>query len=296
MPEPTIQFADYAFWERKLIDEGALDTQRKFWERKLTDSGALGLPVHKRIRKAAAFLREHQSLDVDGALFEELKSFVARRNLTPFTVILTTLYALMHLCTGQRDLRIGVLVANRRWRGAESVIGHFVNTIVLPIHVSVGMTFEDLLDLTREGVVAIQENQEYPFEALARTIETESNLERETLFQVLVAYNVANPTVYPTGPSFAPLYLRDAQLAENITVTAFDIIFSFSESSTELSGSVNYRKGLLRGNSQDSVNEFLGSLVEIILFRTSTRISGTILAGLPRHILRKRGGTYGPKL
>jgi amino acid adenylation domain-containing protein len=296
LPEPTIQFADYAFLERKLIEEGALDTQRKFWERKLADRGALGLPVHKRIRKTAAFLREHQSLDLDGPLFEELKSFVARRNLTPFTVMLSTLYALMHLCTGQRDLKIGVLVANRRWRGAESVIGHFVNTVVLPIHVSVGMTFEDLLDLTREVVVTIHGNQEYPFEALARAIETESNLERATLFQVLLAYNVANSAVCPTGPSFAPLYLRDAQLEENITLTAFDIIFSFSESSTELSGSVNYRKGLLRGNSRDSVNEYLGSLVETILFRTSTPISRTIFADLPEHIFRKRRRTYEPKL
>jgi len=278
LPEPIIQFSDYAFWERKLLKDGALDAQRNFWERKLAPNEALGLLVQNRSSKTASFVRECESLDVDGSLFEELKSFLAYRNVTPFIVILSSLYALMHLCTGQRDLRIGLLVANRRWQGTESIIGHFVNTVVLPMHVSVGMTFEDLLELTREGVIIIQDNQEYPFEALARRIETQSGLKREALFQVLVTYNVASPTVYPSGPSFVSLDLREAQLGANISITACDAVFNFLESSTKLSGTVNYRKAVFRDNLQDPINRYFGLLIEAVLFQTSVPISAALFA------------------
>jgi non-ribosomal peptide synthetase component F len=141
------------------------------------------------------------------------------------------------------------------------------------------MTFEDLLELTREGVITIQDNQEYPFEALARTLETDLSIRRETLFEVLVVYNVNSPNGYPPGPRFAPLDLRHAKLTETIAITACDAIFSFLESSTKLSGSVNYRKALFREHQHDSVNEFLNRLLRTVVFRTSAPILSAILVG-----------------
>ena len=275
LPEPTLQFADYAGWERKLIDAGVLNPQMRFWRQRLAIKGKSNLLVYSRTRKAAdaTFFRNHQSLEVGTPLFEELRRFAAERNVTPFVVMLSAVYALIHLVTGRRNVRVGVLVANRRWRGAESAIGHFVNTVVLPIHLPIGMNFEALLTSIRKGLFAIQDNQELPFEALARMLETELHLKRESLFQVLVAYNSVNFIFDSTSPSFVPFDFKDARPLEDITVTGFDVIFRFLESSTTLSGSISYRKALLRASSQDSVNKYLCLLIGSILNRTSEPIS-----------------------
>jgi acyl carrier protein len=274
LPEPTLQFADYAIWERKLIDDGVLKPQLQFWQQWLACGGKSEVAVHNRSRKTvAAFIRNNHPIDICEPVFNELKRFAVGRNVTPFVVILSALYALIHLYTRKRDLNIGILVANRHRKGVESVIGHFVNTVVLPIHIPAGMTFEELLTSVREGVFAMQDNQDLPFEALVRVAEMELHLKRENLFQVLVGYNSVNSTFDSAGPSFAPVDFKDARSVKDITVTNLDVIFRFLESPNALSGSVSYRKALLRTTSRDAVNEYLCLLIDTILSQTSAPIS-----------------------
>ena len=108
-----------------------------------------------------------------------------------------------------------MLIANRRLEEShESAIGHFVNTVVLPIDVSDKMTLDDLLEVTRKGVLTIQEYQEFPFEALASAVESRSYSNREYLCRALIAYNVEGFLDEMPGVTFAPLYLKEAQMAE----------------------------------------------------------------------------------
>ena len=98
-----------------------------------------------------------------------------------------------------------MLAANCRWLGVEFLIGHFVNTVVLPIEIVTGMTLGNLLDVTREGVAAIHQNQEFPFDALARRMEKELGFNRKALCQGLVAYNIAQPSLDFSLPQFCPV-------------------------------------------------------------------------------------------
>ena len=122
-------------------------------------------------------------------------------------------------------------------------------------------------------MLTIQEYQEFPFEALASAVESQSYSNRESLCRVLIAYNVEGFLDKMPGVTFAPLYLKEAQTAENLNVTAFDFIFRFLESSTKLSGTVNFRNGQWESRFPYSINDYLKSILEAILLRPSVPIS-----------------------
>ena len=68
-----------------------------------------------------------------------------------------------------------------------------------------------------------------------------------SLIQVLLNYqNLSLPPAEFPGPTFAVLDFQEAKLDSEMALTAVDLIFDLRETSTGLTGSVNYRSGLLR--------------------------------------------------
>src|SRR5690606_28415732 len=86
--------------------------------------------------------------------------------------------------TGQRDLRVGVPVANRNRVETEGVVGFFVNTQVLRTEIEGSMTFDSVLERARESVLQAQAHQELPFEQLVEALQPERDSSRNPLYQV----------------------------------------------------------------------------------------------------------------
>jgi amino acid adenylation domain-containing protein len=268
LTEPTFQFADYAYWERTLLNQGGLDVQRQFWTEKLLKRKT----VHKYGQsKAVKIAREYAPIEIDRQQFTEVRDFANRKKITPFIVVLTTLFGVCHLISQESHLRIALVVANRRVRGAESIFGYLANTVVLPIDVTRQTTFSDLLEVTRNGVLTIQEHQEFPFEALARSWESETRWERELLCPVLVSYNVESEPYNTTGGTFAPL-LQEIQPLANFGITGFDFAFTFKEFQKKLSGTVNFATAQHPSKSQRPIGDHFKSILEVILRRPRTPI------------------------
>ncbi|MBY4950033.1 non-ribosomal peptide synthetase, partial [Cupriavidus respiraculi] len=88
--------------------------------------------------------------------------------------------------TGQRDLRVGVPIANRNRVETEGVVGFFVNTQVLRTQIDGTLSFAALLRQVRETMLQAQAHQELPFEQLVEALQPERSLSHNPLFQVMV--------------------------------------------------------------------------------------------------------------
>ncbi|WP_415809239.1 condensation domain-containing protein, partial [Cupriavidus respiraculi] len=87
---------------------------------------------------------------------------------------------------GQRDLRVGVPIANRNRVETEGVVGFFVNTQVLRTQIDGTLSFAALLRQVRETMLQAQAHQELPFEQLVEALQPERSLSHNPLFQVMV--------------------------------------------------------------------------------------------------------------
>jgi amino acid adenylation domain-containing protein len=242
LPKPAIQFADYAIWEKHLVETGHLDSQLSYWKRRLACPVLYGTGLNDgKRRRAASVPTIRRSLEIGEDLFAGIKTVARSNNCTPFIVVFTVLSIVLHKWSGEEDIRIGTLVANRAQGKTENVIGHFLNTVVLRIEVSSKMSFGELLSQVRRVTLAAHVNENLPFEHLARVLEQEHKAARDFLFPILMSYQMSNcEPLERSGLTFASLDIDQLETVDKSVPTAFDLIFKLRESSTNLTGTVNY--------------------------------------------------------
>jgi amino acid adenylation domain-containing protein len=242
LTDPSIQFADYACWEKCLLDNGLLNEQLSYWKRQLAGP-APQLDFRKDgVRKdAMSFRRTSQPIELDETLFTEIKALCQRENYTAFMVVVTALSIVLYPYAGQQDVRIGALVANRGRRETENTIGHFLNTVILRLQLSPDMSIGECLAQVRTVSIAAHAREELPFEHLTRTLEEGREDEHSSLVQVLLSYESAiNKSAQMTGLNLASLDLERREADAELMATSFDMVFRLKELSTRLIGTVNY--------------------------------------------------------
>jgi hypothetical protein len=266
LAELEIQFADFAVWERSAVSGALLQAHLSHW------TGRLSSPSPQRLisqetkpEPLSGFHRSRQPIDIDETSWLRLRETARRESATPFMVVLTALSVFLHLTTGDEELRIGTLVANRR-RETEKAIGHFVNTVILCLRIEHATTCKQLLRQVRQMTLSAFANQELPFEWLARVLEEERHVERRAIFQVLLSYQTAGvASPHHSGLKIAPMTWQ--QPATEINLTTFNMIFTLREMPGRLVGGVNYGGGIpgsVVARVNGSLNSILRQLAEDI--------------------------------
>ena len=275
LPDSPIQFPDYVCWEKYLLDNGLLNAQLAYWKKQLAGPvPKLEFKKNGGRRKKLSFRTTHQRIEVDESLFAGINALARKEKCTPFMVLVAALNILLHLRTGQRDIWIGTLVANRAHKEVEGAIGHFLNTVILRTRISAKMTVRQLLRRVRHVTLAAHAHQELPFEYLARVLEEERNVDRCSLFQVLFNYqSYSNEPRKIPGLTLAPLDIRQLGDGSDVKLTAFDLIFNMQDTSTKFTGSVNYKEDCFERGGVASMVEKLYEILKDITLHPYCQIS-----------------------
>jgi len=132
LPELSVQYADYAVWQRKWIESETVREQAEYWKRRL--SGApwvLELPTD--FPRPAQ--QDHSGAWAAVVLGEELtaglKELSREQGTTLYMTLLGGWAGLLVRLAGQKEVVIGTPVANRGRSEIEGLIGLFVNTLSL---------------------------------------------------------------------------------------------------------------------------------------------------------------------
>lgn len=240
LPEPVVQFADYALWEQRVLQQGFLAEQVNFWKTQLERAAPEGIGESPTRKKARRLRVDQGEIEFDQELLANLKALRDREHVTTFMVVLSALITRIYRHTSQTDIRICVPIANRA-RETEETMGHFMNTAILCIHVEPSLTLRDLLAQARRVSLAAAVRKDLPFEYLARELE-KNNYERTSLSQVLLTYQNSMPRpIDYSGSKLAVQTLRLRSLFSEPMLSAFDVVVNVHELSTKLTASVNYR-------------------------------------------------------
>jgi len=184
LPELSVQYADYACWQRGWPAE-ILDRQLAWWTGRLAGLTPLDLPTD-RPRPAAPSFR-------GGGVSAALPALPRDRRATPFLQLLAAWQVLLHRLTGQSDVAVGSPVANRSRPETEGLVGLFANTLVLRTDLSEEPVFAGVLAGVREAALLAQAHQDLPFERLVSELAPERDLSRPPLVQVAFSFEEALP-------------------------------------------------------------------------------------------------------
>ena len=128
--KPALQFVDYVHWERRMLATGSLDNKLVFWRRQLAP------PLHNlefrddsKTKRRVNFLTSRRSFEFDEHLVAAIKAFAIVEKCTTSMVFLSALNIWLFSQTGQTDIRVGLLMANRGDPQTTGTMGHLMNTV-----------------------------------------------------------------------------------------------------------------------------------------------------------------------
>ena len=181
----SVQYADYAQWQRELLASAEGARQLAWWKACLgTDQTVLELPTDRPRPAVQSYRGASLGFALDGELGARLKALAKAHDVTLFMLLLAAYGVLLRGYSGQRDVRIAVPVASRQQLETEGLIGFFVNTQVMPCHIDDSASFAALLAATRQLALGAQANQDVPFEQLVEALQPERSLAHNPLVQV----------------------------------------------------------------------------------------------------------------
>jgi amino acid adenylation domain-containing protein len=190
LAELPIQYVDYAVWQRNWLRGEVLETQLSYWKKQLENISTLNLPTDRPRPAVQSFNGAREALVLSTDLTQALKATSRKEGATLFMTLLAVFQILLHRLTGQDDIPVGSPIAGRNRSEIESLIGFFINTLVLRTDLSGNSTFTELLARVRRGCLDAYAHQDVPFEKLLEELRPERDPSRTPLFQVF--FNMLN--------------------------------------------------------------------------------------------------------
>jgi amino acid adenylation domain-containing protein len=191
LPEPGLQFADYAAWQRRWVESEAAEAKLGFWERRLAGVPVLELPTDFPRPPAIRFRGAAERVRLSPALAAEARAFSREHGVTLFVTLLATYQALLSRYSGQRDFCVGSAVGNRGHRAFEGVIGMIVNTVALRADLDGHLTVREHLRRVRETTLEAWAHEDVPFERVVRRLQPERGTGTLPICQVLFSFHNA---------------------------------------------------------------------------------------------------------
>ena len=274
---PSIQYADFAFWQRHWQSHPDVAAQLGYWREQLRAP----LPVMKLAETSPkrqaidVFRTARRDLELPASLLEAAKRFSRREGGTLFMALVAAFKTLLHRYLGEEDLRVATLVANRNRPGTEHLIGPLVNTVILRTNLSGDPSSQEVLRRVRATTLAAAAHEDLPFEELVATLERERALNPAALSQVMITLH--NATLRPMGDSVHALTFEEANPHTPmplVTPTTFDLILSLHEATDgRLAGFCVYKPNLFDVDAIDRLLRDFRSVLERMVSEPERPIS-----------------------
>jgi hypothetical protein len=247
LPEPELQFSEFAHWQRLWCAHDAATEQLTYWQHHLqgtpplfqTDSDTEGALLSSPV--------VHEPLRVPNDLAERLNAFSQSRGCTLFMTLLAGFKSLLLARTGCNDICVATAMANRSQRRTERVVGPLMNITLIRTRVDQDLSFQDTLGRVRESVLEAYARQELPFDVLTAQLAKDGELDPASLIQAFfVLQNASQPLKLPniTVQSFA---YPDGQRALPIDRTWLSVMLK--ESPAGIVGSCSTKSDLFEAKA-----------------------------------------------
>ena len=282
LPELSIQYADFAFWQRQWLTGEVLERQVNYWQKQLAGvPPVLKLPTDKPRPPIQTFQGAAKSLVLDRELTQRLQHLSQQSDATLFMTLLAAFLVLISRYTGQPDIIVGSPIANRNSPQIEQLMGFFANTLALRGNLSNNPSFAEFLAQVRQTTLSAYAHQDLPFEMLVEKLQPERDLSRNPLVQVM--FSLQNAPL--SSGNLSGLNIQNMPLPIGVRAR-FDLEVNYWEVPGGLEGVWCYKTDLFEANTITRLAQHFQTLLQAIVANPQARISELpLLSPAERHQL-----------
>jgi amino acid adenylation domain-containing protein len=262
-PEPLrAQCIDFAAWHNLAVRSERIQEDLHQWADELRGE----LPVFQipgqAPRPAVPSSRgEYESVEIPAEIASPL-----RRAGSLFSSVLAAWAVLLHRYSGQEELTVGFPVAGRSSHETESLIGLFINTLVIRIELGGNPSFAQVHKQIQSKVRAVQDRADVPYDRLLDELQPDRTLSYNPLFQVL--YSPQSGTVQP----LALEGLEPARPQYRFGSAKVDLTLYTEDAGDDLVATIEYAADVYEPALIRSMCGHLRNLLEAALRSPGTRI------------------------
>ncbi|WP_163998570.1 non-ribosomal peptide synthetase, partial [Pyxidicoccus caerfyrddinensis] len=263
MLEPLkLQYKDFSEWQNRLLAQGAFEPDRRYWLEHL----APPLPPIP----FADFIHAEGGGDRTGAAYrvllpapqwEQVKHAAGVLGVSPFVVLLTGFFTLIHDQDGSRDIIIGTPVNGRDANHFPSLIGLAINLVMLRVRFADDDTFASCAAKVQGALLSAMQHQSYQNDRILADLGFEPDADS---FALTTSFFSALSVEEPVNPGF-----RAAGSAHEVlpTEVRFDAMWYAVEYSDGMVLDCRYRGSLF---PRDVVEKQVARYLELLEHHLST--------------------------
>ncbi|MDQ8728328.1 non-ribosomal peptide synthetase, partial [Bradyrhizobium sp. LHD-71] len=256
LPPLTIQYPDYAAWQRQWLTGERLQRQIDYWRQALAGAPALlQLPTDRPRPRVKSLAGASLPIDIDADLAEDVRRLSQRHGATTFMTVLAAWAAVLSRLSGQSDLVIGTPTANRSRPEVEGLVGFFVNMLALRLDLSGEPSVAELLGRVRDAALAAQDHQDLPFEQLVEIVQPPRRLDHSPVFQVVFAWQNNEAATFELPG------LKVDVVETGLEQVKFDLELNLGEADGRIVGALNYATALF---DEATVERHRGYLLAVL--------------------------------
>ncbi|CAM3617060.1 amino acid adenylation domain-containing protein [Pseudoalteromonas sp. CO342X] len=259
LPELTLQYADFAHWQKHPANIQAMPSLLEYWDKQLE-----GLPqVHSLnlcYKRPIQRTFEGRSLDqpFEHTVYKGVKDICSAFNVTPFMLLNSVFAALIARYSNHQDIAIGTPVSGRNLQ-CQNMIGLFVNSVVQRFKVDLKEPFTQFLAHSRAMMSEALSHADAPFEKVVERVNPERSSSHEPLFQIQFSYeNIDGRTLKLPGLQIQPLNIK-------AKVSRFDLELAIVEKEGEFHAVWTYNKNLFQHDRIVSLSQHYKNIIEAII-------------------------------
>ena len=199
----SIQYADYAAWQRENLSGESGAALHAFWRQNLAGAPTMIQLPQDRARPAhPTFAAATLEASLPFGLLSNLEEIGRSLKVNVQALLLAGWQALLLRYSGQDDLVIGVPVAGRDQRETHDLVGYFINTLPVRCLASEDASFADMVRCASTATLAALDHGLLPLEDVVAASGVARVANVNPLFQVLFQY-------MPSAPSGGQAFMGD---------------------------------------------------------------------------------------
>ena len=278
----SLQYSDFATWQRQCYDEGFWSDEIRYWQKELSgDLPIVDLPIASPRPDVTACRGAACSFMLPHDLAAGLTSLCRDEQVTMFMLLLAALNVLLYRYSGQEDIVVGCPIAGRTQVDTEPLLGCFINILGLRTEIRSEFSFRELLARVREKALAAFQHQNLPFEKVVEAINPARILNRTPVFQTL--FILRNIPAWDSSDD-AKRDLRIAPWDFDNGIAQFDLTLDVSERTGSFNCLWKYSADLFRPEDIQPLAECYAALLSGIVANPDQSVSELpLLSDAERH-------------
>ncbi|MGN6152341.1 MAG: condensation domain-containing protein, partial [Lysobacteraceae bacterium] len=267
LPPLPVQYPDYALWQRACMGDAMQAHLLAYWRDQLAGSAPLStLPTDHPRPPIKGFVGGMVHAHVPQDTTAALNALAAGHSGTLFMVLMAAFNVVLSRCTGQTDLNVGTVVANRGRAEVEPLIGLFLDTQAIRTRLDPAQTFTSLLEQVRATLIQAYLHQDLPFDRLLEDLKPVRQPGVPPLFQVMVQMqSVPDPVV-----RLPDLEMEELPLAEH--TVKFDLTLYVNERNGAIDIAYEYDAALYEPATIERLAARFGRMLDAVAATPQARL------------------------